>query len=475
MPPRTTDSDDARLRVVLTGATAADEARETGLAQVRALARSVPHGFVLLFDADLRIVLADGTDLGTFGHTRDELEGRLVREVLAPEHVADVEPRYRAALAGQRVSWEREVRAGVFRLTAAPVVADDGSIVSGMVLAQDVTDERRNERSWAALHAIATAVARKEDPHAVAQRIAESLHDVFGVDSAWVVRFTGPVSGETMARAPLSPGDVPRMLDLPPGDASALAQVRATGQPALVRYRADGGRVSARMTADGMTVGAAAPIGTGDSVWGAVALTARADDRLDEQVLARLTGFADLLQLAIGNTEAWRTLEREASTDALSGLPNRRTFTGHLRREVERSARYGRRLSVALMDLDGLKHVNDTCGHLVGDGVITELAARIRPEAREGELLARLGGDEFGWILPETDVEAAALAADRLRAVVSSAPFPGAGRLSMSIGVCSLTDVPDANALIAGADEALYAAKRAGRDRVERYRAPELC
>ncbi|MGZ4436944.1 MAG: sensor domain-containing diguanylate cyclase [Nocardioidaceae bacterium] len=469
MPPMPDAAGDARLEALLTGTSAVATARETGLAQVRALARSVPHGFVLLYDADLRIVLADGTDLGTFGHTRGDLEGRLVREVLAPEHVADVEPRYRAALSGRRVSWEREVRSGVFRLTAAPVVADDGSIISGMVLAQDVTEERRNERSWAALHAIATAVARNEDPYGIAQRIADSLHDVFAVDTAAVVRFTGPTSGESLALAPAGALSLSPLLELLPDDVSALAKVRATGQPTLVNYRADGGAVSSSMAADGMTVGAAAPIGSGESTWGAVVLTARDEHRIDANVLARLTGFADLLQLAIGNTEAWRALEHEAGTDALSGLPNRRTFAQHLRRELERSDRHGRPLSLALMDLDGLKHVNDTCGHLVGDRVIAELAARIRPEARDGELLARLGGDEFGWILPETDAEGALAAAERLRAVVAAAPFPDVGRLSLSIGVCSLADVAGPKDLLAGADDALYAAKRAGRDQVARY------
>jgi len=446
----------------------AERRADDSVAQYRALARSLPSGFVLLFDQDLRIQIADGSDLAAFGFSAQTMEGRTLHEAL-PDLAEFLEPRWRAALAGETVTWDREHDPKVFRLTAAPVRADDGTITSGMVLTTDITEERRNERSWDALHEIATAVGRNEPPHVVARRMAASLHQVFRVDSAAVIRFTGPGTGHLMAAEPPGALSLPEVIEFHPSDASSLARVAFTGQPALVHYRRDGGSVAASMTSDGMAMGCAAPIRADNTLWGAVALTSTREDRLDDEVLARLDGFAELLGLAVGNTAAWTALEREAATDALSGLPNRRTFSDHLRREIERARRYGHPLSVALLDLDGLKWVNDTRGHVVGDRVIAELAARLRTEARDGELLARLGGDEFGWILPETDGDGAAAAAERLRLVVRSAPFSGVGNLSVSVGVCALDDVSGPEDLVAAADEALYVAKRAGRDRVARY------
>ena len=446
----------------------AERRADDSVRHYRALARSMPSGFVVLFDRDLRIQLADGSDLAAFGFTAATMEGRTLHEAL-PDLAEFLEPRWRAALAGETVTWEREHDPQVFRLAAAPVRADDGTVVSGMVLTTDITEERRNERSWDALHEIATAVGRNEPAHAVARRMAISLHQVFRVDSAAVIRFTGPGSGHLMAAEPAGALSLPEVIEFHPSDASSLARVAFTGQPALVHYRRDGGSVAASMTSDGMAMGCAAPIRADNTLWGAVALTSTREDSLDEEVLSRLHGFAELLGLAVGNTAAWTALEREAATDALSGLPNRRTFSDHLRREIERARRYQHPLSVALMDLDGLKWVNDTRGHVVGDRVIAELAARLRTEARDGELLARIGGDEFGWILPETDAESAASAAERLRVVVRTAPFPGVGNLSISVGVCSLADVAGPEDLVAAADEALYVAKRSGRDRVARY------
>jgi diguanylate cyclase (GGDEF)-like protein len=161
-------------------------------------------------------------------------------------------------------------------------------------------------------------------------------------------------------------------------------------------------------------------------------------------------------------------LARLATTDPLTGLYNPRAFHDHLRQELRRLARYREPLSLLLMDLDGLKRVNDQFGHEAGNAALRSVAGAIGSGLREIDLGARIGGDEFAVLAPRTDAKAAVALAERLRALVAKGV---AGRGStISIGIASVspsTDaLPTAASLMAAADTALYAAKRAGGNRV---------
>ncbi len=168
-------------------------------------------------------------------------------------------------------------------------------------------------------------------------------------------------------------------------------------------------------------------------------------------------------------------LQRLASHDPLTGLANQRSFEEQLRYEVARARRYKRPLSVAVLDLDGFKQINDSHGHPVGDRVLQEVAGRLRSLVRNGELLARVGGDEFAWILPDADSEGACLAAERARVAIGNAPFFLTARLTLTGGICELAGASDARELYALADEALYSAKRRGRNQIGRYPAGGRC
>jgi len=141
-----------------------------------------------------------------------------------------------------------------------------------------------------------------------------------------------------------------------------------------------------------------------------------------------------------------------------------------LGKEIERASRFGRPLSLLMLDLDHFKSVNDTYGHPRGDAVLVELASRIRAQIREVDTLARYGGEELVLLLPETDATGAALTAARVCQVVRGRTF---GRddeppltVTVSVGVAVFpTAGVSAAALLRAADEALYDAKRAGRDR----------
>jgi diguanylate cyclase (GGDEF)-like protein len=151
-------------------------------------------------------------------------------------------------------------------------------------------------------------------------------------------------------------------------------------------------------------------------------------------------------------------LERSARTDALTGLPNRRFFEDELRREMGRAARIGAPLTVALLDLDGFKQLNDAAGHQAGDAALRAAADAWARGLRSMDVLARYGGDEFAVLLPSCALSEAQEVLDRMRV---STPLG----LGCSIGLTSWHDGEAAEDLIARADTALYASKRSGRNR----------
>ena len=188
---------------------------------------------------------------------------------------------------------------------------------------------------------------------------------------------------------------------------------------------------------------------------------------VDPALVEFLQDVAQQVALGVENARLFATLSQMASTDELTQLSNRRRFTETLRLEVARARRVGTPLSLVLGDLDHLKRVNDTYGHPAGDAAIRHAADAFKRGRRETDLAARLGGEEFALLLPSTDRAGAARAADRIRADLSGSSVPVIGTVTVSMGVATLPD--DAGSeedLVRVADERLYAAKAAGRNRV---------
>jgi two-component system cell cycle response regulator len=160
-----------------------------------------------------------------------------------------------------------------------------------------------------------------------------------------------------------------------------------------------------------------------------------------------------------------------AVTDALTGLYNRRYLDTHLEKLAERAARGGKPVAVLMLDIDHFKQVNDTHGHAVGDEVLKEFAHRLSRGIRGIDLAARVGGEEVVVVMPDTDLAGGRHVADRLLADIYTEAFPtaaGSLTVSTSIGLTVSTGAEDSrDALLARADKALYAAKQAGRNRVE--------
>jgi len=161
-----------------------------------------------------------------------------------------------------------------------------------------------------------------------------------------------------------------------------------------------------------------------------------------------------------------------ATQDGLTGVRNRRYFLGGLESEVARCRRHGRQLSLLALDADHFKAVNDTFGHAAGDLVLKRLAETCRDNLREVDFVGRMGGEEFAIVMPDTDLQTAGLAAERLRRLVAEQRIDFEGetlQITMSVGIAGLRrDAPEAGSedLLRRADQALYSAKAGGRNRV---------
>ncbi|OIQ92236.1 response regulator PleD [mine drainage metagenome] len=186
--------------------------------------------------------------------------------------------------------------------------------------------------------------------------------------------------------------------------------------------------------------------------------------QMEERLNASLAEKEELVQ----------SLNELATHDGLTGLYNHREFYKLLENEIVRGQRFNRPVSLLLLDIDHFKRVNDVHGHLAGDAVLKGLSELLGRQARAIDRVCRYGGEEITVILPETDLDAAADVAERLRAAVEAQPFGinavAPMRITVSIGVAAFPAHADnAHALVAAADVSMYAAKQGGRNRIRRY------
>lgn len=196
----------------------------------------------------------------------------------------------------------------------------------------------------------------------------------------------------------------------------------------------------------------------------------RATQRLIHMQTAWEKDRAQLRQIAAELAVANRRLANAALTDLLTGLPNRRSAMDQLEQAWSAASRTGQSIAVMVVDIDHFKHINDTYGHAAGDRVLREAAATLRASARREDSVCRIGGEEFLVICPNTDLSAALQSAERLRANLSAKRITIGNTertLTVSIGVATRESVTgDIDALVSIADQALYAAKEAGRNKV---------
>ncbi len=258
-----------------------------------------------------------------------------------------------------------------------------------------------------------------------------------------------PVSDTILGRA-FTQGDVVQECDIAPRDAS----VTWTYIPEEIRSQA------------------ALPLRTGETIVGVLAIASTNFRELAVSEVERLQVIGNQSSLALQNALLHEELERLSVTDRLTELYNHGYFQQRLEEEIGRAQRFGRTLSLLMLDIDDFKDFNDTFGHPRGDKVLQKVSSIIRDNLREMDVAARYGGEEFVVVLPETDAEGAAAVAERIRQGVAEFPFVGADgqpavNKTVSIGVAAYPHHATAlSRLVDLADRAMYLGKRSGKNRV---------
>ncbi|WP_336356624.1 diguanylate cyclase [Pseudomonas granadensis] len=197
-------------------------------------------------------------------------------------------------------------------------------------------------------------------------------------------------------------------------------------------------------------------------------------DAREQEVAARLKGLSERVahmeQEALGFREHLEEQRQKALIDPLTGLPNRAAWSERLEHEIKQWQQHGNTLSLAMLDLDHFKRINDSYGHLAGDKVLKIIATVLRKRLRGSDFIARFGGEEFVLLLPATPPAVGAKLLEALRAAIEACPFHFKGErvtITISMGLASFRAGEHSDVVLKRADQALYRAKNAGRNRVE--------
>jgi diguanylate cyclase (GGDEF)-like protein len=347
---------------------------------------------------------------------------------------------------------------------------------------EDITERKRvqeeserRSRQMAALHQTSVELMVELDLNTLLHFITRRALDLIGGTNCHCYLYRPEADlMERVASAgqELTPGKKTRQRN-----EGFVGHVWATGLPFLVNdYNAWPGR---KREYDALPSRAlvGAPIRWGEELLGIIDTMAYLPHQYTQTDLDILDMFAAQAAIAIRNARLYNKIEQVSITDELTGLFNRRGFFQFAEREFERSLRFNRPLAALMLDIDHFKRINDTYGHSAGDLVLRALADCFRQSKRGIDIEGRYGGEEFVLLLPETLLPGASQIAERLRQSVADLSIPicrANGKpssvnlsITVSAGVAyMLPEIPNLDALIGRADEALYRAKGSGRNRV---------
>jgi diguanylate cyclase (GGDEF)-like protein len=306
---------------------------------------------------------------------------------------------------------------------------------------------------------ILSGLSRSVSADAIVDAIVEDLGTAAGADHVVVVR-RRPGSFVLEARLVSTRAGVP--------DSTTLLPIADLEDP-LPAGVTVADRIAGRVRGVyGLTHTLAAPLAVDDDIVGAIVLSRRVEAPWPEMTQRMLGGAAVEASAALVRAYSHRAVEAQASTDALTGLPNRRYFDEFVGL-LSRRRRAGDAVGILMVDIDRFKKLNDTYGHATGDDVLRAVGGAIVSAVREDDVPARFGGEEFVVLLRNPDPGVAVEVGERIRSAVGDLDLRplGVPRVSVSVGV-AVADEPDEpiEDLLAIADRALYRAKRNGRDRV---------
>jgi diguanylate cyclase (GGDEF)-like protein/PAS domain S-box-containing protein len=454
----------------------------------RTLTANLPDTTVFLLDQDLRILIADGEAIRRLGFLDATMfRGRKVADLYAevPAEILQLcLENYRAALLGERRSFEFESDGVTFALQAVPVRAADESVDSLLVVARDITERTHAARQLARR-------ARQQNAVAALGRFALGSHDLgelmteavrtatatLGVDVGRVLELDDAGARFSLVAAAGMPdgstGPLPMPLD--PSESESAAHTLRTDEPTIVEDMTTETRFkpSPTLVALGVVSSLSVPIEGHDQPFGVLNVNSLEPRAFTDDEVAFLTAVATLIIIAVERDRDELVTRHAALHDPLTGLPNRTLTLDRLAQALARRKRERIDVAVFVIDIDGFKLINDSLGHAAGDEVLLALAPRLNAAVRESDTVARLGGDEFVVICPDVDsVRGATDVAARLSAAVTRPLVLSSGEhfFTVSTGGTLATSVHDTpESLLGDADAAMYRAKAGGRGRYELF------
>lgn len=431
---------------------------------------------VLVKDAKGTFLIANKMAEDMLGKSRVEILGRSDRDLLPPEAVRrNAEDDARARASGQTLTRESRLADGRVLVAHKRVaqLGDNSYLIDASI---DVTDWKRADALMVSSHHVLELIVGGADLPVVLNAICQRMEvhlpgamcSILLLDGDDRLRVSaGPSIPEAYLRGIDGVAIGPKVGSC--GTAAFLGEQVIVADIAGSSLWEVGGKHALKY---GLRACWSTPFFSSErKVLGTFAIyfgEPRAPRASDLEVIAHATRLASVA------VERWRQiadLRRMATTDLLTGLPNRAAFFDHAADELRRACRFERLPVLIMMDLDRFKHINDQFGHGAGDEALRAFSGVLLGVMREVDILGRVGGEEFAAMLPETDLEGGLLAAERLRAAVEAidVPLAGGGVLSftVSIGVARPRLDEPLDRLMARADAALYAAKNNGRNRVE--------
>ena len=335
-----------------------------------------------------------------------------------------------------------------------------------------IASERETRMAMEAIQRVSTIVAETLDPDESLWRIARTLGESLGYPLVSLALLEGR---ELVLKANYgyASNSNPRALSV---DEGISGRVVSSGHPVFLEdVNSDPDYVRDRPD---LTSEVCVPIRCNGEIVGILNVEGTRARPVTERDLHLLTTFAEHAGVLLNNARAYAALSQEATLDPMTGVPNLRFFQQELHNQIQHMQRTNKPLSLAVIDLDNLKEINDRHGHLIGDQVLRALARHLSMQLRSGDVLARYAGDEFVAIFPGVDEKTAMDVARRLLDTTRQNPFMGEGGieigLSVSIGVATYPqDAPTSSDLVHAADMAMYAAKESGKSRVSSARQAE--
>jgi diguanylate cyclase (GGDEF)-like protein len=329
--------------------------------------------------------------------------------------------------------------------------------------------EQRQRRQLEAINAIAEQISKTSELDDLLEKICSLIPEKFAVEHAALILREGELDEQRLVMRAHAGRLTPvfaSQWELPPGD--GLCRTAYHRGEVVVENDV---RHSQRYVQGFQETRSelCLPLVAFEEPLGVLVLDSAQPDNFRDEDVRVLQSVADICAIGIRNSMQLHRAKTMASTDGLTGIYNRRGFETRIIETLAAAGRNGLGLSLLIIDIDHFKRLNDEFGHLLGDEVLRQVAKVFTQQLRKNDVVCRYGGEEFAILLPETTTERAQAVAEKLRRVVADHQFPGVPRpVTISLGIADCpTHAASRDELVRAADEALYAAKQNGRNRVE--------